>query len=42
MEALEGVVVFAEGRAGLVVFAVWVILFKARVVIGIIIFRGSG
>jgi hypothetical protein len=42
MEALEGVVAFAEGGAGSVVFVVWVVLLKARVIVGIIIFRGSG
>jgi hypothetical protein len=42
MEALEGVVAYAEGGAGPVIFAVWVVLLKARVVVGIIIFHGSG
>jgi hypothetical protein len=42
MEALEGVVALLERGAGPVVFAVWVVLLKARVIVRIIIFRGSG
>jgi hypothetical protein len=42
MKTLEGVMALLEGGAGPEVFAVWVVLLKARVVVGVIVLRRSG
>jgi hypothetical protein len=42
METLEGVMALLEGGVGPEVFSVWVVLLKARVVVGVIVLRRSG